>query len=157
MILEPPTFDTTLYVAERMREWDRREIFAARWNDDPFPLAAECQLYGSFTWIASLDRPIAFIGAAPIHPGVWSVLMFATDEFRKIRLSLTKHVKRVMIPALVEVGAHRAECHSMEGHDEAHAWLELLGAEREGVRPRFGKNGEDFVCFSWRRENVRRR
>src|SRR3546814_15202527 len=62
-----------------------------------------------------------------------------------------------MIPALVEVGAHRAECHSMEGHAEAHAWLELLGAEREGVRPRFGKNGEGFVCFSWRRENVHRR
>src|SRR3546814_63629 len=41
MILEAPTFDATLYVAERMREWDRREIFAARWNDDPFPLAAE--------------------------------------------------------------------------------------------------------------------
>src|SRR3546814_12825662 len=83
-----------------------------------------------------------------MHPGVWSVLLFATDEFHKIRLSLTKHVKRVMIPALVEVGAHRAECHSMEGHAEAHAWLELLGAEREGVRPRFGKNGEDFECFS---------
>src|SRR3546814_4186685 len=93
------TFDATLYVAERMREWDRREIFAARWNDDPFPLAAECQLYGSFTWVAHLDRPIAFVGATPMHPGVWSVLLFATDEFHKIRLSLTKHVKRVMIPA----------------------------------------------------------
>src|SRR3546814_3299048 len=71
MILEAPTFDATLYVAERMREWDRREIFAARWNDDPFPLAAECQLYGSFTWVAHLDRPIAFVGATPMHPGVW--------------------------------------------------------------------------------------
>src|SRR3546814_4691719 len=113
MILEAPTFDATLYVAERMREWDRREIFAARWNDDPFPLAAECQLYGSFTWVAHLDRPIAFVGATPMPPGVWSVLLFATDEFHKIRLSLTKHAKRVMIPALVEVRAHRAECHSL--------------------------------------------
>src|SRR3546814_8844832 len=108
MILEAPTFDATLYVAERMREWDRREIFAARWNDDPFPLAAECQLYGSFTWVAHLDRPIAFFGATPMHPGVWSVLLFATDGFHKIRLSLTKHVNRVMIPALVEVGDRKS-------------------------------------------------
>lgn len=157
MRLERPTFDAVLHVAERMREWDRREIFAARWNDDPFPLAAECMTYGEFTWIAALDEPIAFIGAAPMHPGVWSVLMFATDDFRRIRLSLTKHVVRVMIPALVEIGAHRAECHSLEGHDDAHDWLKLLGAQREGVRPGFGKNGEDFVCFSWRRPHVHRR
>ena len=151
MILEAPTFDRLLYIAERMRDWDRREIYAARWTDDPFPLAAECLTYGDFTWIAGRERPIAFIGAAPMHPGVWSVLMFATEEFDRIRLSLTKHVIRVMIPALVNVGAHRAECHSLEGHEEAHRWLEALGAKRESVRPGFGKNGEDFVCFSWRR------
>src|SRR3546814_15719995 len=78
MILEAPTFDATLYVAERMREWDRRAIFAARWTDDPFPLAAECQLYGSFTWVAHLELTNAFTGAPPMRPVEWWQQVFSS-------------------------------------------------------------------------------
>src|SRR3546814_16542509 len=77
MILEAPTFDATLYVAERMREWDRRDIFAARWNDDPFPLAAEAQLSRSLPWVAHLARTVAFAGAPPIHPAGRAARVFA--------------------------------------------------------------------------------
>lgn len=153
MILARPDIPGALYVVENMRDWDRREVFAGRWTDDPYPVAAELAAC-DFAWLAGTDRPIAAVGAFPKWPGVWSVLMIATDEFRSIHLSLTKFVKRVIIPTLVESGAHRAECHSLEGHEEAHRWLELLGARREGTCYGYGRNGENFHCYVWSREDV---
>jgi RimJ/RimL family protein N-acetyltransferase len=155
MDLEPITLDAARYVATFMRDADRGEIFAGRWRTDPNQLAVDCTAIGDFGWVAKKNgTPIAVVGAVPVHPGVWSVFMFATDDFRQISISLTKFVKRVMIPALVQSGAHRAECKSMEGHEEAHRWLELLGAEREATHPEYGRNRETFHTYVWRRHNV---
>ncbi len=154
MRLAPPAYPDVLHVAANMRAADAAEIYATRWNDSPEELAADCMCVGGFCWSAGLERPIAVIGALPIHPGVWSVFMFATDEFERIGISLTKYVKRVMIPALVQSGAHRAECRSAEGHTVAHRWLESLGAKVESVAREYGRNGEDYRVYVWRRENV---
>jgi len=156
MHLTTVTYDAALHVAANMREWDKKEIYAVRWTDDPKEIARDCAAYGRFGWIAwHGGEPVAVVGAVPVHPGVWSVYMFATDCFRQIAISLTKFVRRVIIPALVDTGAHRAECASMEGHAEAHRWLELLGATREGSpMMEYGKDGENFIRFVWRRESV---
>lgn len=149
------TYESALTVAAGMREWDRREIFATRWNEDPRELAAECTYFGHFGWTASHeDTPVAIVGAVPLHPGCWSVFMFATNDFRQISISLTKFIKRVMIPALVDTSARRAQCLSLEDHTEAHAWLRVLGAYSEQPLRDYGKNGETFIPFVWRRENV---
>lgn len=140
-----------LYVARNMREWDRREIFATRWNDDPDALTVEIvSRCGPCWWVAGTERAIAVIGATEIWPGVWSAGMFATDEFPKIGLSLTRWVRKSMIPLLRSEGMHRAECRSMAGHEVAHRWLALLGAEMESRVPNYGKGGEDFFTFAWR-------
>src|SRR3990167_3144441 len=153
MNLLPVTFARALHVAENMREWDKKEIYATRWHDSAEGLARDCVRCGAFGWIAAKDDvPIAAVGAVPVHPGVWSVFMFATDDFQQISLSLTKFVIRVIIPALKATGAHRAECLSMAGHDDAHRWLEVLGARQEGPPVAgWGKGGEDFVRFVWSR------
>lgn len=152
MDLGPINFDEVLFVVRNMRAWDKREIYATRWNDDPVELAGDVALCGRFGWIAGiLGVPVAVVGAAPVHSGVWSAFMFATDDFRQISLSLTKFAKRVMIPALVATGAHRAECLSLAGHTDAHRWLESLGAKPEGVAAGFGRGREDFVRYVWRR------
>lgn len=151
----PITFEYAHHVASRMREWDKREIYATRWNEDPVELAHDCASYGHFGWVAWGDEePVAILGAVPMHPGCWSVFMFATNNFRHISFSLTKFVKRVMIPALADTGARRAQCLSMEGHEDAQKWLRLLGATPEEPMLDFGKNGETFIPFVWRRENV---
>lgn len=149
MIIAPLRFSAALEVAEKMREADKREIYAMRWNESPAEVARDCALAGSFAWIAGLERPIAAIGATPLHPGVWSAWCFGTDEFPQIGYRLTRFVQRVMMPALVECGAHRAEAWSIEGHTEAQRWLELLGARRECTRQGFGKHGQDFHCYAW--------
>src|SRR5690242_9422527 len=117
--ISPAVRPALLYIASNMREWDRREIYATRWDDNPEKLADDCLKYG-FGWVFVDDHPIAAVGAAPMHPGVWSVWCFGTDEFKKAGLGLTKHIKRVIIPTLAEkMGAHRAQCFSIEGHVDA--------------------------------------
>lgn len=146
----PLNFPEVLHVARNMREWDAKEIYATRWTDDPAEVAADCMAAGKFSWLAYAgDTPVAVVGAWPAHPGVWSVFMFATDDFNAVAFSLTKFIKRVMIPALVKTGAHRAECHSIEGHEVAHRWLEFLGAKAEEPRKFYGRNRETFICYAW--------
>jgi hypothetical protein len=151
MKLARPEYRTVRYIVENMREWDRREIFATQWDEDPDRFTKYVMATADFAWVAGLDLPIAAIGAFPVWPGVWSVWMFATDNFRQIGKSLTKHAKKVMIPAILEGEFHRAHCYSMAGHTVAHRWLEALGACHEATLQGFGRGGEDFLVFAWDR------
>lgn len=150
MKLASPKLLDVLYITHHLRDWDRKELFATRFDDDPDRLAMDVMGWGPFWWVAGQDRAIAVVGATQLWPGVWSAGMFATDEFPKIGLSLTKFVRQRMIPALVQEGIKRAECRSIEGHSMAHRWLEVLGARREGDGHRsFGKGGETFFTYAW--------
>jgi len=158
MNLTPLTYDAVLEIAENMREDDRREIFATRWNDDPVELAEQTMLYKTFGWVAwNHDKPVAVIGAIPVSPGFWALYCYGTDEFRQIRFSLTKFAIRCMMPAMIESGARRAECLSIEDHTDAHGWLRLLGAKPDKeLVDGLGRNGETFIRFVWRRDDARR-
>lgn len=157
--LTSPDLRDILYLAHNMREWDRREVFATRWDDDPNILAMDVMRWGSFAHVAwSGNRPVAAIGAIEAWPTVWSVWMFGTDEFPKVGLGLTRFVRNTMIPAIISKGARRGECKSIEGHDEAHRWLESLGAVREGAPlQNYGKQGETFHTYVWNPDDVRQR
>lgn len=149
MTLDRLDYNGVYSVAENMREWDRREIYATRWNEDPADLATDAMRAFEFGWLASGgETPIAVIGGIPMHPGVWSVFMFATPEFHKIRVAMTRFALRQLKPVLTNV-AHRIECRSMEGHEDAQNWLELIGFSRESSIPKYGKNGETFHLYAW--------
>lgn len=151
MKLVDPTLLDILYVVHHMRDWDQREVFAARFDDDPDRFAVDLwNNVGELCWVAGQERAIAVIGAKELFPGAWSALMIATDEFPKIGLPLTRFVRRRMIPAIQARGARWGDCRSIEGHQVAHQWLEALGAKKED-KPlsRYGKNGEDFYRFVW--------
>lgn len=146
---EPLTFPTALYVAMHMRESDRREIWACRWSDSPLELARDSMAVGAFSWCGFYKgAPTVILGAYPLRPGVWEMWLYATDDFRKMRFSLVRWLQRVMIPAMVEMGCHRAEARAIEDHHDAHALMEHFGARREGVHEGFGKNGETFVTYA---------
>jgi len=140
-------------VAENMRVSDRREIFATRWDSSPETLAADAMKSYEFGWLAWLgDAPVCAFGGMPIHPGVWAVWMFATDDFPKVALSVTRFVRKYMKPVLQDL-SHRVECRSIEGHPDAQKWLEFLGMKQESVIPRYGRNGETFLLYSWTNPN----
>lgn len=145
-----PTFEEALYVAENLRERDRREIFATRWEDDPNGLALDTVAAGGFSWVASYkDRPVAVIGATPRWPKVWTAWAYGTDEWPRVVRRLTKHVRRFMMPALRNAGAIRVDCIALEEHHDARRWLTALGAQQEKTLASWGRNGETFVGYSW--------
>jgi hypothetical protein len=149
MTLDKLDYNGLYTIAENMRPADAREIYATRWDEDPGSVAREAlALSYDFGWIAAKDdRPICAIGAVSPHPGLWSVWMFATPEFPKIGLGVTKFALRYMKPALLQTG-HRLECRSIDGHTDAHKWLEFCGFTRESSLPKYGKNGETFHIYS---------
>jgi hypothetical protein len=152
-VIAPLTLYDAAYVAARMRAADRDEIAAMRFDFDHEMVARECMLAPGFSWAIGRDRPIAAIGAVPMCPGVWTAFMFATDRWMEIALAATRHVRRTMIPALMNVGAHRVECRSIEDHLVAHRWLEALGAVREGIERGRARDGRDFWVYVWSRQS----
>lgn len=143
------------FICCNLRAADREEVFANRWNDDPFALAQDTYNAGDFQWIAWRDGlPVASIGAIPVWPGVWQVWAYGTDDWLKVAVTLTKHVKRFMIPAIENTGAHRAQCFALGSHETARRWLERLGAAPECVLDNYGRHGQTFVLYSWRQRRA---
>lgn len=140
-------------VAMNMREWDRREIYATRYTNDPQALAADAADRAEpFGWVAGVDyAPIAAFGCAEKHPGVYSMWLFATDRFGEIRFSMTRMVRRAIVPMMFDAGAHRLEAYSMDGHTDAQKWMGLTGASREATLAAYGRGGEDFHVYTWKR------
>lgn len=154
MNIRQATYADVHHVAINMRPEDAREVYAGRYDADPAAVAYDVAA-NPYSVVAVFNtEPVAVITAAPRSPVLWEVGMFGTRQVNRIILSMTRYVRRVMIPTLVGLGARRAECRSIEGHTQAHRWLECLGAVREAELPECGKNGETFYLFAWRRSDV---
>lgn len=151
----PLNYGNLLYIAQRMRELDKEEIYATRWTNNPKDLAEDGMMIPHMSWIAAADgEPVAGFGAVPMHPGCWAVWMFATDKWPKVALSVTRYIKKKLIPSLQQAGAVRAECRSHANHHIAHKWLDSLGAVKESTLKKYGKDGEDFYLFKWHNDST---
>lgn len=146
----PLNHGNVLYIAQRMRDLDKEEIYATRWTDDPKDLAEDAMVIPHTSYIAVADgEPVAAFGAIPAHPSVWNVWMFATDKWPKVALITTRYIKKTLIPRLKAAGGKRAECKSHANHHVAHKWLDSLGAIKESTLEKYGKDGEDFYLYKW--------
>lgn len=146
--LERP--DLVRDVALHMRDWDRREIFATREEESVDELCFAVAHAGDYQWVAGRGgEAIAAFGCKPMWRGVFDMWLFATDNIGSIGISLTRLVRNAIVPQLFREGAHRLECRSMEGHIDAHAWLEVIGAKREATHVGYGRRGEDFHVYTW--------
>lgn len=153
---EPP-FEDMLEICQNLRERDKAELFATRYGDDPADLARDAVNTGAFRWAVYLDgKPVAAVGAVPRWPKVWSVWAYGTDDWNKVAITLTRHVRRFMIPAIFNAGCIRADCMALASHKDARRWLEYLGASAEKVLDNWGRDGEKFVLYCWTREQTKR-
>ena len=153
---EMPNYSGLFRVTSRLRKSDREECFATRFHDDPAELAREIDGYTptALSWLVCVNRePVASLGAVLLWPGHWNVWAFGSERWDQVVLAITKHVKRIMIPMLLEVGALSVCAYVHAAHAAACAWLAHLGAEPTPL-PRWGKNGEDFVLYRWFRETT---
>ena len=143
------------FVAANMREPDRTEIFATRWTDDPIEFAKSIHPLNKFMWCAVRDGvPCAVWGAVPQWPRIWTAFAFGTDDWAKVALTMTKHIRGFMLPALIRAKAHRVSAATHSAHTEAHRWLESMGAVREQPMAHYGKGGELFFNYVWTRDTL---
>ena len=95
--------------------------------------------------------PVAVVGVTPVRERLWCAWMLTTDRWPEVALSVTKHVRRKIIPFLTDRGVNRVEARAIAGHKEAHRWLELLGAVDGGALEDYGHHRETYHLFSWTR------
>lgn len=152
----PISFPAVEYLTFNMREIDAREIYGMRGHDDPLLLAKEVVLaatYGKAAIATDRGIPSGIIGVSPLWPGVWSAWSFGTDNWPKAVLQLSRFALRELRPFLLNRGVHRLQCESRIDHSDAHRWLSSMGAQREGILKGYGKDGADYVMFSWSNTN----
>lgn len=143
------THEDALYVVKNMREDDRREVFATRWNDCDYDLAHSCANQPGVKWVALLDGEPVAIGGVSIHqPGIGQAWLMGTDKLPQAGLTLTRYCKDVVDKLMNdESGLHRVQAHSAAFHTLAHDWLMAVGLDQRVELPRYGKAGEDFILF----------
>lgn len=168
MIVEAATLRQVRAVAEQMRERDREEFMAV----SPFHSYGELvdglvERYGHHNDVIVACRPltaseleshsdpvmrhkpVAVGGLIHHRPNVASLLFFATEGLHIIGSDLTRFIRQRLFPAYRKNGTHRIECVSLDGYDEVHRWLEVLGLEQEARLSKFGRDGQDYVQFAW--------
>lgn len=152
-----PGFRDLLFIAEHLRERDREELFATRYGNNVEDLARDATMAGAMRWAAYADEePVAAFGAVPRWPGVWTAWAYGTDRFPEAILTITRHIRRFMLPALYNSGVHRVDALALAAHTDARRWLESLGAEQEFLLDKYGRSGETFVSYVWTREKTKR-
>lgn len=153
MRVDVTTPENVRHVAERMRASDFREFSALSHADNQEEMTTLLvQGYGEHpSGICAYDgeEPVAVGAMVQGRPNVVTLMFFATDEFPKIALPLTRFITKNLFEKYRGEGVHRIECISVDGYDEAHRWIKLLGLHHEAVMPGFGKNGEAFHSYSW--------
>ena len=139
-------------MCNNMRDQSREELFGAS-NATPESYAAGLIASAGFKWVAyHKQQPCALIGAVPEHTGVWGLFGLGTDDWVSVWRKVTIIAKRDMMAMVLGAGAHRAHCMSPATHVDTHKWLRFLGASHEAQMPAFGKQGEDYILFSWLKE-----
>lgn len=146
-------------VARQMRDSDLAEFLAVSYAEDRASLADDLtQRYGNRDDLiaAYVDGdPVAVGAAIQARPNVLSLLFFATDEFPRAALTLTRFITRQLFPRCRTAGVHRIEAVSIEGNTSAQRWIETLGLTLETPVYGHGKGGETFLQYAWIASHVR--
>ncbi len=95
------------------------------------------------------DVPDPVAGPDQIVVDVAHTALNRADTLQRMGMYADPRGREIEIPGLEARGIHRAECLSIEGHDEAHRWLRWLGARREASLPLRGRDGETFHLYAW--------
>src|SRR5262245_56952946 len=98
-ILDRPTWDELKVVMSNLRAMDRIEATGMSPFDDAEGWAAMLDRAGGLQWVVLVDDvPAAIIGMLERWPHVWSGYCLGTPDFPRAALSITKHVRHVMLP-----------------------------------------------------------
>lgn len=153
MIFKNPQYPEILHVCQNLRQMSKDEMFGTKDIEDPAKLAKELFNAPGFKWVFyNAGKPVALLGAINSWSGVYALFGIGTDDWQSVWREVTRVARRDMFDAVKATGAHRAHCMTLASHTDTHKWLRLLGAKDKVVLNKYGKNGEDYVMFSWLKE-----
>jgi hypothetical protein len=149
--MHPVSQEGLTHIVRNLRERDRREIFAMRWNDDEGELvAAVYQVAGDLWRMWTLDgEPVAVNGVVPVRPGVVIAGAFGTRKWRAVVRPMTRWSLDYVLPVLRMSGHHRGEAYVLATNTDSRRWIELLGGEVECLLKGYGRGREDFLLYAW--------
>ena len=153
--ISPVAPDPLQHILANLRPEDKEEIEAIRGEGfDTWKTALQiCQLAltcdGWIFWRGDTGEPSAVLGAYAMTPAVAGCWAFGTTSWDRVVNSVTRQAKRVMVPALLKAGFHRAECRALSKREDTKLWLTSLGWKEEAVLSEFGIRREDFTLFAW--------
>jgi hypothetical protein len=154
--IEAGTADSIRYVLEHMREMDHLEMEATSPTMNPWDITRSIMLGAQMVFVAKHnDVPVSCWGLMPMWQGVGFAFCFGTDDWGSVLLPMTRHVRRFMLPLLLDNGYHRIETRSLAARTDVGRWLEIFGAEAEAVMRGSGARGEDFILYRWLRDEHR--
>jgi hypothetical protein len=156
-----PTPGDVLHVARNMREMDAREIFLMLDGLDRDTFAAVTSTMVPRARVAlgvGLDgapfcAAVLVICSTESSPWFASASLFATADFPRLAFWLVRHVRKVIIPALLADGVRRVECRALAGYVESRRFLRAAGAVEETILTDHGPGSETYVLCAWRRSD----
>ena len=148
--LEDATYADAVFIARRMREWDAKEILPVMLGSSHLENLALGVSIAEYSKCAFWNgKPVSVFGASPLAPLSYSVFMYATDDWPHVALSVTRHIKKVMLPYYAARGANRAECRTHGEYLWAHRWLEFMGAHKESEIKDYGAQRMTYFMYVW--------
>jgi hypothetical protein len=118
---EPTTRWAVQHIVANLRERDRAEIYALRWDNDE--------------------------GMVPVRPGVVIGGAFGTPKWRKVVRPITRWARGFIIPSLQNANYHRIEAYVLAENTDSRRWIERFGGEVEALLKSFGRSREDFLLY----------
>ena len=148
--IDRATPETVLNAAKRISNVDKIDLgmvsFEENIEDICLSLLDMCDTSG-YCWVFSYNgQPEAFYGVCETLPGIWSVFEFGTKNFYKIKYTVTKFIKKRVIPIVVAKNARKAVA-LVRG--DGNKWLQFLGANIEVVLKGWGKDGSNYTMLTW--------
>lgn len=159
MRIDDTSADHIRIVAENMRPIDVQEFLAVSHRESHADLVEHVVRtyapYGGTLCISDDRGPVAVGALVEARPNVITLMFFANERFPEIACGLARFTTKTLFPQCRRNGVHRIECVSIDGYEETHRWLGVLGLKHEATLRGFGKGGEAFHQFAWVADDVR--
>lgn len=153
--LGPATLRDATYIVANMRDTDRHEVYCQLpdgmddWRVAYFLLMNGEAYAARWTRQDGREFPVMFFGVQPMNAVALAIWALGTKHAWRAVPAVTRFVIDDLVPRKLEQGYRIMEARSIEGHTQAHRWMESTGAHRIGKPFEYGRNGELFHLFRW--------
>lgn len=153
--IKPACLAHASFVTANLRQADKDEIFC-QMPDGFKTYEIAGALIKADCYVAYYrGRPTCFFGNHPINVCTLDLWAMGTKDMWKVTPEVTRFAFRNFVTQAIKQGFIGAECRSLVGHTEAHAWLLATGAKKFGEPFAYGKNGELFQMFRWDASSIK--